>query len=90
MPLFLVFGGVSSDNSTDIVSFLLAWEDCAISSRPLLFIPHLPLGVDGSNFLTDFQLFRLARLVLFRYEPSQLPYESLIGPESYAYMFVIA
>ena len=25
-----------------------------MSLRPLLFIPHLPLGADGLNFLADF------------------------------------
>jgi len=52
--LFLAFDCISSDNSTDIVSFPLAWEDCAMSLRPLLFVPYLPLGVDGPNFLADF------------------------------------
>jgi len=49
-----VFGGVSPDNSTDMVSFSFDWEDYAISPCPLLFIPHFPLGMDGSNFLANF------------------------------------
>jgi len=55
------------DNSTDMVAFPFDWEDCAISPRPLLFIPHFPLGMDGSNFLADSRLFQLAQPILSRY-----------------------
>ena len=34
--------------------FPFGLERLCMSLRPLLFIPHLPLGVDGSNFLDDF------------------------------------
>jgi len=37
-----------------MVSFSFAWEDYAISMRPLLFTPHFSLSMDGSNFLADF------------------------------------
>ena len=86
MPLFLVFRWMSPDNLTDIVSSPLAWEDCAMSSRPLLFIPHLPLGVDGSNFLADFSAISACSTSSFQLWAFQLPYKSPLGPGSYAYM----
>jgi len=52
--LFLVFRRVSPDNSKDMVSFPFDWEDCAILTCPLLFIPHFPLGMDDSNILANF------------------------------------
>ena len=88
-PLFLVFRGTSPDNSIDMVSFPLAWEEFPMSPRFLLFIPHLLLGVDGSNFLADFSAIS-ACSTSSRYGLWQPPCEPLLGLRSCACMSVRA
>ena len=62
----------------------------AMSPRPLLFIPHLPLGVDGSNFLADFSAISACSTNSFQYGLWQPPCEPLLGLRSCAYMSVRA
>jgi len=72
-----------------MVYFPLAWEDCAISLRPLLFIPHFLLGMEGSNFLADFSAISACSTSSFQVRALTAPSEFLLGLESCAYMSAI-
>ena len=57
-----------------------------MSPRPLLFIPCLPLGVDGLNFLADFSAISARSTSSFQVWALTTPIRSPLGPGSYACM----